>query len=64
MRKRWNKKICAANLKDYNNWLEQMATKMENADKRGDSETVFRVVKIVSGLMTAASVKAPSIDKK
>ena len=40
-----------------------MTTKIENADKRGDSETVFRVVKIVSGLMTAASVKAPSIDK-
>ena len=63
LRKRWNKKICSVNLKDYNSCLEQMVTKMEDVDKRGDSETVFRVVKVVSGLMTAASAKAPSTDK-
>ena len=41
-----------------------MVTKMEDADKRGDSETVFRVVKIVvSGLMTTVSAKASSTDK-
>ena len=26
LRKRWNRKICAANLKDYKEWLNQMAT--------------------------------------
>ena len=41
-----------------------MTDKMEEADKRGDSETIFRVVKIMSGLMTAASSKAPSTDKQ
>ena len=40
-----------------------MATKMEVVDKRGDSETIFRIVKIASGLMTAAKTQAPSVDK-
>ena len=64
LRKRWNRKIRDANLRDYNEWLDGMATKMEEADKRGDSETIFRIVKIVSGLMTVASTQAPSVDKQ
>ena len=63
LRKRWNRKIRDANLRDYNAWLDGMATKMEEADKRGDSETIFRIVKIVSGLMTAAKTQSPSVDK-
>ena len=62
MRKRCNRKIRDANLKDYNTWLAEMATTMEEADKRGDSETIFRVVKIVSGLLVAASSGDPSVD--
>ena len=64
LRKRWNRKIRDANLRDYNTWLDGMATEMEEADRRGDSETIFRIVKIVSGLMTAAKTQAPSTDKK
>ena len=41
-----------------------MATKMEEADRIDDSETIFRVVKIMSGLMTAASHSAPSTTKQ
>lgn len=63
LRKRWNRRIKDSNLKDYHAWLRKMATKMEEADRVGDSETVFRVVKIVSGLMTTASGKAPSVDE-
>ena len=37
---------------------------MEEANKWGDSESIFRIVKIISGLMTAASSGAPSVDKK
>ena len=64
LRKRWNRKIAAANLSDYNDWLAVMAGKMEEADRKGDSETIFRIVKIMSGLMTAASNSAPSTDKQ
>ena len=63
MRKRWNRKIRDANLADYNDWLRQMATEMEEADKKGDSETIFRIVRIISGLMSASSSAAPSVDK-
>ena len=63
LRKRWHRKIRDANLKDYNVWLEKMTTEMEGVDKKGDSEKIFRIVKIVSGLMTAASPQAPSVDK-
>ena len=41
-----------------------MTTKMEEADKVGDSETIFRIVKLMSGLMQASSMDAPSIDKQ
>ena len=64
LRKRWNRKIRDANLRDYNDWLDSMATKMEEADRRGDSETIFRIVKIVSGLMTTATSQAPSVDSQ
>ena len=63
LRKRWNRKIRDANLRDYNSWLDGMATKMEEADRRGDSETIFRIVKVVSGLMTVAKTQAPAVDK-
>ena len=49
---------------DYNTWLDGMATEMEEADKRGDSETIFRIVKLVSGLMTVAKTQAPTLDKQ
>ena len=64
LRKRWNRKITAANLSDYNEWLTVMAGKMEEADRKGDSETIFRLVKIMSGLMTTASNSAPSTDEQ
>ena len=64
LRKRWNRKIRDTNLRDYNAWLDSMATDMEEADKRGDSETIFRIVKLVSGLMTVATTQAPSVDKQ
>ena len=41
-----------------------MATEMEDADKRGDSETIFRIVKIISGILCASSNAAPSVDKQ
>ena len=41
-----------------------MANKMEEADKKGDSETIFRIVKLMSGLMTASSSVAPSKDEQ
>ena len=63
MQKRWNRRIRDANLADYNKWLEQMAAEMEEADRKGDSKTIFRIVKIISGLITAASSTAPSVDK-
>ena len=63
LRKRWNKKIRDANLRDYNAWLDIMAADMEEADRRGDSESIFKIVKLVSGLMTAATTQAPSVDK-
>ena len=40
-----------------------MVTKMENADKVGDSETIFRIVKLMSGLMHASSTETSSTDK-
>ena len=40
-----------------------LALEMEEADRKGDSETIFRCVKIVSGLTTTACDKAPSVDK-
>ena len=55
LRKRWNRKIRDVNLRDYNNWLDEMTTKMEDSDRRGDTETIFRIVKLVSGLMTTAN---------
>ena len=51
-------------MKGYNEWLAQMATKMEEADKKDDSETIFCIVKLMSGLLTAASSTSPSTDKK
>ena len=41
-----------------------MANKMECADKKGDSATVFKVVKIMSGLLTTAKQATPSTDSK
>ena len=63
LRKRWHRKIRDANLADYNAWLQKMATEMEEADRRGDSETIFRIVKIISGIMSASGNAAPSVDK-
>ena len=40
-----------------------MTTKMEEANKTGDSETVFRIVKIISGLITTATSQAPVTKK-
>ena len=40
-----------------------MAVKMQEADKVGDSETIFRIVKLMSGLMQASSMDSPSTDK-
>ena len=37
---------------------------MEEADKRGDSEAIFRIIKIVSGLMTTVKTQSPSVDKE
>ena len=64
LRKRWNRKIRDANLRDYNLWSDGMTTKMEETDKRGDSETIFRIVKIFNGLMTTAQAQAPSVDNE
>ena len=64
LRKRWHRKLRDASLRDYNDWLSLMATKMEEADKKGDSETIFRIVKIMSGLMMASSNTAPSTNKQ
>lgn len=61
--KRWNRKIRQANLNDYNNWLEEITKKMEEEDKCDDSETIFRVIKIVSCLMVTSSSQASSVDK-
>ena len=36
---------------------------MEEADKHGDSESIFRIVKVVSGLITASSSQTLSMDK-
>ena len=45
-------------------WFDDtgMANKMEDADKHGDSKTIFRIVKLVIGLMTVTSSRSPSID--
>ena len=64
LRKRWHRRIKEANLRDYNSWLDKMTTEMEKADSRGDTETIFRTVKLVSGLMTSSAGKAPTRDKK
>lgn len=40
-----------------------MTDKMERADKIDDSSTVFKVVKVISGLLTATSQTAPTKDK-
>ena len=40
-----------------------MATKMEEANRIDDSETIFRIVKIISGLITTATSQAPAIKK-
>ena len=40
-----------------------MVVKMEEADKKGDSKTIFRIVKIMIGLMTASSSATSSTDK-
>ena len=40
-----------------------MVTETEEADKRGDSETIFRIVKIISGIMSASSNSTSSVDK-
>ena len=64
LRKRWYRKIKSANLRDYNTWLEKMTVEMEEANSRGDTEAVFRIVKIISGLMVAANGKSPAKDKK
>ena len=37
-----------------------MTTEIEIANSRGDTETVFRTVKLVSGLMTSSTGKAPT----
>ena len=63
LRKRWNRKIKNANLRDYNEWLNRMADKMEMADKKGDSATIFKIVKIMSGLLTSSAQASPSTDK-
>ena len=40
-----------------------MADKMEMADKKGDSATIFKIVKIMSGLLTSSAQASPSTDK-
>ena len=63
LRKRWNRKIRDSSLEDYNAWLSEMTEEMERAHKKGDSETIFRIVKIISGQMVAAGSRSPTVDK-
>ena len=51
-------------MRDYNTLLDKLVTEMEQADQRGDSKTIFRIVKLISGLMTIANGKAPTVDKE
>lgn len=62
-RKRWNKRIKQSNLADYNAWLSAITSKMEEAHGRGDTETVYRLVRKISGDAKAFSSKTPSKDK-
>lgn len=64
MRKRWQRKICQANLADYNDWLKQTMEKMEKAHGQGDTREVFKLVKIISGTQKTYAGTAPTIDVK
>ena len=55
LRKRWNRKIRDSNLEDYNEWLRKMTEEMEETHKKGDSETKFRIVKLISDMMVVAN---------
>ena len=41
LRKRWHRKIRDANLKDYNIWLDKIATEMEIADSKRATQSLY-----------------------
>ena len=60
MRRRWNAKVKNSNLKDYTDWLEAMTKDIEEADRRGDSRSIFWSTKVVCGTAHSFTSKTPS----
>ena len=58
-RKKWNKKIRNACRKDYRSWVTKWVQKIEAADNKGDTKSIFCGVKALSG-SKAAKCKQPT----
>ena len=54
-RKRWNNKIRAAGKKDYRTWVTKYTERIEQADNKGDSKTIYAEVKRLSGMVSRSA---------
>ena len=51
-RKKWNRKIRSACIKDYRTWVTGCTERIERADNRGDTKAIYAEVKRLSGLIS------------
>ena len=61
-RKQWNDKITRSCRNDYRAWVSRCVEEIEKADAKGDTRTVFKATKTVSGLNNSFASKQPTLN--
>ena len=60
-RKKWNRKLRAACIKDYRTWVTGCTERIEKADNRGDTKEIYAEVKRLSGIVSRGANTRPTI---
>ena len=59
-RKKWNRKIRSACIKDYRTWITGCTQRIEQADNRGDTRAIYSEVKRLSGTVSRGANTGPT----
>ena len=62
-KKRWNRVISNACKNDYRRWVSNWVRTIEQADEKGDTKTIYRGVKTLSGCPKATTTR-PTLRKR
>ena len=62
IRKRWNRKIRAACIKNYRTWVTGCTERIERADNKGDTRTIYAEVKRLIDLVSRGANTRPTAE--